>query len=191
MGKASDMNKVPDGAREVWEVLTVGQVTWRIIEKHATIVAAVLVSSVSLCTTKACYYRQRVEQVDVFNPYFLSIGQVDRELKVVRIFLHSQFAEEDRLNNGVTFALKASNKVLYLFILWSKAIRYLAIPIVLRYLNINLPSAKEVWESMQGDRLEKVFVSERVVESPKKTVEINPEKSIIEELRKRADADKN
>lgn len=43
MGKASDMNKVPDGAREVWEVLTVGQVTWRIIEKHATIVAAVLV----------------------------------------------------------------------------------------------------------------------------------------------------
>lgn len=44
---------------------------------------------------------------------------------------------------------------------------------------------------MQGDRLEKVFVSERVVESPKKTVEINPEKSIIEELRKRADADKN
>ncbi|GJZ78599.1 heat shock cognate protein 80 [Tanacetum coccineum] len=58
----------------------------------------------------------------------------------------------------------------------------------------------KVIKDVLGDKVEKVIVSDRVVDSPcclvtgeygKKTMEINPENPIMEELRKRADADKN
>ncbi|VAI33584.1 unnamed protein product [Triticum turgidum subsp. durum] len=59
----------------------------------------------------------------------------------------------------------------------------------------------KVIKEVLGDKVEKVIVSDRVVDSPcclvtgymssKKTMEINPENAIMDELRKRADADKN
>ncbi|KAJ1255051.1 hypothetical protein BS78_K296000 [Paspalum vaginatum] len=66
----------------------------------------------------------------------------------------------------------------------------------------------KVIKEVLGDKVEKVVVSDRVVDSPaasslartpsmsgymssKKTMEINPENAIMEELRKRAEADKN
>ncbi|KAF6153970.1 hypothetical protein GIB67_041236 [Kingdonia uniflora] len=55
----------------------------------------------------------------------------------------------------------------------------------------------KVIKDVLGDKFEKVIVSDRAVDSPcclvtgEKTMEINLENSIMEDLRKRADADKN
>ncbi|TYI14678.1 hypothetical protein ES332_A08G136300v1 [Gossypium tomentosum] len=52
---------------------------------------------------------------------------------------------------------------------------------------------REERRKILGDKVEKVVVSDRIVDSPccLKTMEINPDNGIMEELRKRAEVDKN